>query len=262
MKLFQSALRLKGFRFLYAKYKQSQIYNALKEEFNPLCFRSAFGKFLDERIVEYPWFFARLPQGGGRLLDAGSVINFSYLLSHPKVTEKDLTISTLAPEKNCYASKKISYVYEDMRDTCFKGERFDYIVCLSTLEHVGLDNTKLYTVDSVYNEASLQSYIAVIDELHRVLKPGGTLYLSMPFGEHVDHGWLQVFDGYMVDGIIGRFNPSSHEETYFKYFDDGWRACDRFIAEESHYFDVHSEGGGNAPSAVAAESVVLLELVK
>jgi len=262
VKQFHSALRLRVFRYLYAKYKQRKIYNALKEEFDPLCFGRAFGKLLDERIVEYPWFFSRLPRGGGRLLDAGSVTNFSYLLHHPRILEKELVISTLAPEKNCFASEKVSYVYEDMRDMCFKRERFDYIVCLSTLEHVGLDNTKLYTTESAYNEATPQSYTAVIDELHRVLKPGGVLYLSMPFGEYADHGWLQVFDGSMVDEIIQRFNPSSYEEGYCRYSDAGWSVCDRRTANGSRYFDVHNESRGQEPNAVAAEAVVLLELTK
>ena len=36
---------------------------------------------LDERIVEYPWLFSRLPSGAGNLLDAGSVLNYEFLLS-------------------------------------------------------------------------------------------------------------------------------------------------------------------------------------
>jgi hypothetical protein len=42
-----------------------------------------YGERLDERIVEYPWLFSRIPAGTGRLLDAGSVLNFEYLHFHP-----------------------------------------------------------------------------------------------------------------------------------------------------------------------------------
>jgi ubiquinone/menaquinone biosynthesis C-methylase UbiE len=42
----------------------------------------------------------------------------------------------------------ISYVYGDLRNTILKDQCFDEIVCISTLEHIGMDNTMLYTKDS------------------------------------------------------------------------------------------------------------------
>jgi hypothetical protein len=56
------------------------------------------GEFIDERVVEYPWFISRLNEEKTRLLDAGSILNYSYILQHPKIKNKDITIITLEPE--------------------------------------------------------------------------------------------------------------------------------------------------------------------
>ena len=39
-----------------------------------------YGFRVDERVVEYPWLFSRFFAGEGTLLDAGSTLNFDYLL--------------------------------------------------------------------------------------------------------------------------------------------------------------------------------------
>jgi len=38
-----------------------------------------YGRLLDERVVEYPWLFARLQACRARTLDVGSTLNFDYL---------------------------------------------------------------------------------------------------------------------------------------------------------------------------------------
>jgi hypothetical protein len=63
---------------------------------------AGYGFRLDERIVEYPWLFSRLPPGVGNLLDAGSVLNYQFLLAQPGLAEKRIFISTLAPETYYY----------------------------------------------------------------------------------------------------------------------------------------------------------------
>jgi len=41
--------------------------------------------------------------------------------------------------------KGISYIFEDLRESCFRDDYFDIVVSLSTIEHIGLDNTMRYT---------------------------------------------------------------------------------------------------------------------
>ena len=247
----------------YNAYKQKQINKAINRgDFNAHKLPARYGFRLDERIVEYPWVLNRLPENKGKLLDAGSTLNFDFLISHEKLAKKKLFISTLAPEKNCFWKKGTSYVYEDLRETCYKDDYFDWIVSISTIEHIGLDNTRLYTKDALMRENNRNSYLLAIKELHRVLKPGGVVYVSLPFGKRKDHGWFQVFDDNMVDRLIKAFSPSSVIETHFRYEPDGWRISSRDGSKNATYFDIHQQRKYDADYAAAARAVVCLELKK
>ncbi len=225
----------------------------------------------DERAIEYPWMFSRLSKNSARLLDAGSVLNFDYVLNQAALKEKKITISTLAPEQDCFWFKNVSYVFEDFRQSCFKDNYFDEIVCLSTLEHVGLDND-VYTAGAesgVRGQAlgkSLSetngSFLQAISELKRILKPGGKLYLSMPFGKNISHGWLQVFDSSMVDKIYAQFASSSVQEWVFLYTNEGWKTSSRDQAKNALYFDKHKPASKAIESLAAAEAVICIELTK
>src|SRR6185312_9711755 len=41
-----------------------------------------YGIAMDERVVEYPWLFARM-EAVGKMLDAGSTFNHDFLLERP-----------------------------------------------------------------------------------------------------------------------------------------------------------------------------------
>jgi 2-polyprenyl-3-methyl-5-hydroxy-6-metoxy-1,4-benzoquinol methylase len=264
VKILHKGLTYKLIRYFYSQIKRRAIIQALQNSMNPLEKDEPFGRLLDERIVEYPWLFSKLHNFSGRLLDAGSVLNFDYLLSALEIDNKSIFISTLAPEKKAFWQLGVSYVYEDMRNSCFKDGYFDCIVCLSVIEHVGMDNTKLYTSDQSKMEKTNDSYLLFISELRRMLKPGGRVYLSMPFGHHQSYGWLQVFDESMVNRIVTEFRPTGEViKHYFRYHNNGWSKSDSLSASQCRYFDYHCQTQKISNiKAIAAESVVLLELTK
>lgn len=245
----------------YNEYKWQAIQAALEHpDFMGLVGQPKYGYRLDERVVELPWLFSRLPAGPGVLLDAGSALNHSPLLAHPRLAEKTLFISTLAPERKAYWERGISYVYEDLRRTCFREGYFDFIACISTLEHVGLDNTFLYTDDPEKKEADGTSYLDLIDVLRTRLKPGGRLFLTLPYGRRQVRGWFQVFDGTMIDGIVARFAPAEVRETMFMYHDDRWSLSNREEAREGTCFDVNVDKTPPLDYCAFSRAVVCLEL--
>lgn len=248
----------------YGEYKRRQILRTLAtKSFNADNLPPDYGFRIDERIVEYPWFLSRLPANEtGRLLDAGSVLNFDYILEQDALRGKKVFISTLAPESFCYWRKGVSYVYEDLRDTCFRDGYFDWIASLSTIEHIGLDNTMLYTSDASKNEQQGSSCLAAVREYKRMLRPGGTLYLSFPFGKHENHGWFQIFDAAMLEEVIEAFGPSKIQESHFKYESAGWRVSSREESKGATYFDIHTQKSYDQDFAAASRAIVCLEMVK
>ena len=247
----------------YQEYKNKYINKILDtNDFDPAHLPQGYGFRLDERVIEYPWFFSRLPVGEGKLLDAGSVLNMDFVMSHKSLSKKQIFISTLAPEAVCFWKKRISYLFEDLRDTCFKENYFDWIVCISTLEHIGMDNSFIYTNDDSFNENYPSSYKSVVGELKRVLKKNGILYLSMPYGKAKNHGWFQIFDSNMLDTIINIFSPSSVTESHFRYTPEGWSISSREMSSNATYFDIHSQKSYDKDFAAASRAVVCLELVK
>ncbi|WOD40833.1 class I SAM-dependent methyltransferase [Nodosilinea sp. E11] len=184
-----------------------------------------YGLGLDERCVEYPWLFAHLPETASTLLDAGSVLNHDYIVSHPYFDSRRLHIVTLSPEAMAYWERGIGYFYDDLRHLPLRDEFYDAIVCLSTLEHVGLDNS-IYTRSSDDIEAKSTDFIAALHELRRVLKPGGALFISVPFGTYQNFGSFQQFDAALLNKAIAAFGPAQVvEKTYFKYFINGWQVA-------------------------------------
>lgn len=247
----------------YEWHKRLAIEAAIRDRlFDPSALPSGYGWRLDERVVEYPWLLSRLPEGPGKLLDAGSSLNHSYLLSHPKLASKRCYIATLAPEASAAWDRGVSYVYEDLRDISFRDNFFDWVACISTLEHVGLDNTLLYTSDTTKKETDTSAFLQCIGQLKRVLAPGGTLFVSVPYGSPAHHGWFQVFDAQKVDEILAEFAPTTHREFVFQYRSDGWVMSSRDAAAGATYFDIHKTKEYDPDYAAASRAVICLELVK
>jgi len=134
----------------YNEYKNRFIQDAVKDQVIHDAFLSGerlpenYGIGLDERVVEYPWLFSRLPSTAERILDAGAVLNQGWILDLPQIIQKDVVIYTLAPECFSRISDRVSYVYGDLRRSILRDDAVSAVVCLSTLEHIGMDNTSHY----------------------------------------------------------------------------------------------------------------------
>lgn len=262
--------RLRGrkpWQYGYSDYKNQQIAavlvnTAVMNRFQhdqPLP--AHYSQRLDERLVEFPWLISHLPATPGRLLDAGSTINFDYILDQPVWKHHDVNIMTLAPEPISFWQRRISYVYGDLRQVPFRDDWFNTITCISTLEHVGMNNA-IYTSDTHFQEADTQSHLEVIAECRRILKPGGKLYLTVPYGIFKLCGFQQVFNAAMIQAVKAKFGGQVVTETYFRYTADGWQRSTAADCANSDYFDINVTKQYDADYAAAARAVACLILKK
>ena len=227
----------------------------------------AFGYGLDERVVEYPWTLARLPEGEGRLLDAGSVFNFKEIVDQPVVADKEMTILTLKPEGDAFWERGISYQFADLRELLFRDNWFDTVVSLSTLGHVGMD-CRIYTGKTSRSETIGLEAEKAVSELMRVLKPGGRLLVSVVYGKHQLIEWdgspfAEQFDKLLLADLLKAFQPcASISTSFYQYTAEGWNVCSQEECGDVEYFNVHTAKGPDADLAAAARAVALIDVRK
>jgi SAM-dependent methyltransferase len=149
----------------------------------------------DERVIEIPWTLARL-RGERRALDVGYAnAEPAYLAALVAACPDEPTGADLLEAE----VPGIRSVVADARSLPFDDEAFDVVLCVSTLEHVGLDN-RLY---GAVEERDEEGIATALKEFRRVLAPEGRLLLTVPTGLREDHGgfvqlppaeWLSLFE--------------------------------------------------------------------
>src|SRR5262249_53275417 len=86
---------------------------------------AGYGIGVEERIVEYPWLLTNLSDKQEVLLDAGSVLNYDFIVDHPLFKRKTVHILTLAPEDKAFWKKGISYLFADLRRIPIRDDYYD-----------------------------------------------------------------------------------------------------------------------------------------
>jgi SAM-dependent methyltransferase len=254
----------------YWEYRNEKILEAISNQEVMNCFiqnkvPESFGLKLDERIVEYAWIFSRMPEGNIKMLDAGSTFNFDFIVNHPKIAEKELTILTYSPEKNNFHEKRISYQYADLRDIPFRDECFDLIVSQSTIEHIDMDNS-IYGYDIEHHLENINKsydYLNAVKEMLRVLKKGGQLMITFPFGKFENHGFFQQFDDEMLEKILELLKKEGETKTtFYRYTKIGWIHCSQADCKDIVSFNPHTGQGKGEDGAAHCRAVACLHLSK
>jgi len=216
-----------------------------------------YGIGFDERVIEYPWLFARV--SGGHVLDAGSTLNHEHVLERFLRRCDDLQVVTLAPEAESFSELGVVYSYADVRDLPYPDHSFDTVVAASTLEHVGMDTTVYGRPGGRLPEPAGEVDRA-LSELARVLAPGGKLLVTVPYGRAQDHQWFRQFGREDVEQLIAYGKWASTTVTAYRYSSQGWQLSDLDEAGGETYWDHHDDPVVPDDRAAAARAVACLLL--
>jgi SAM-dependent methyltransferase len=108
----------------------------------------------------------------------------------------------------------------DARHMGFRNRIFDFAICVSTLEHIGL-------LGEIQDE---KADIVTKQEILRTLKRGGFLIITVPYG-NISKEEHRIYRKETLDRITSRFSITKKE---FYLYDKGkWKRCNQSIAEST-----------------------------
>jgi SAM-dependent methyltransferase len=161
----------------------------------------------DERPIELAWTLGRY-RGEPRVLDIGYAfaepVWLSALLS---LGARELVGVDLAEQD----VPTMTTVKADVRRLPFGARSFDVVFCISTLEHVGADNTRYGAAE----EHDPSGPMAALRELRRVVARRGRILLTVPCGGRAAEDWYVHHTAAKWRGLFDEANLYlSDEEEY------------------------------------------------
>jgi SAM-dependent methyltransferase len=194
----------------------------------------------DERMIEIPWVLSRLRSG--RVLVVGYAhAEPSYLAGLLETRVGELLGVDLAESE----VPGMQTIVADVRELPYPDAHVDQVLLVSTLEHVGADN-KSYGVGAGGDRSGIDK---ALRELRRVLKPDGSLLVTVPVGEPEDYGWFRQED---VRGWTHHFVHMGffvEELEAYELGEVGWRASLTFDGKGVRY----GERGPAASAVLCAD---------
>jgi hypothetical protein len=217
------------------EFAEEKVIERLLTSSEPLA---GIGAGLSERVVEIPWVLHRLGESrSGRVLDIGTAFSpmvYKWLLvRQPHTVEvADLAEVDIPGVRSHLA---------DVRSLPLASDRFDVAICLSTLEHIGMDNTQ-YNVQSGGG-----GDVEALRELGRVAR---RVLVTVPAGGDRDMGWQRQYAPSTFRRVVQDAGLEVERLDVFVHDPlDGW-----VPAEEGSVGDrTYGEGAIAAAASICAE---------
>src|SRR5439155_19828046 len=94
-----------------------------------------------------------------------------------------------------------------------------------------------YTQLETHRENNPDAFVLVMQEFRRVLKPGGELYLSVPYGAHRLFSMFQQFDRKMLRRAVEAFGKAAEITRYYRYTANGWNVAEEKDCDDCKYVE-------------------------
>jgi SAM-dependent methyltransferase len=207
-----------------------------------------YGKRLPERVVEL--LLARLSYApGNRVLDVGHayIMECHRRLLTSLPAPRHLTGIDIADPTYDTRPLYEHSIKADITSCGLPDGSFDLIWCISTLEHLGMDNSGYTSSFSTGEHMAAQA----IREMLRVTAPGGHVLITVPFGKFENHGWFMNLDRDRWQSLLTVAKPHAIvTDWYFHHSENaGWSRANAEDLRNVGYYD--EKNAGAAALAVA-----------
>ena len=184
---------------------------------------------VNERIAEIPYVFSAIAQlkQGARVLDVGA--SESTIALSLASLGYDVTALDVRPYPFSHPRLRAIVAAVQEWET---NERFDAVVCLSTIEHIGLGAYGQEASDG-------REDIAAMRRIHQLTKPGGLLVLTTRFGEPAADDFQRTYDQGGLDELL-----------------EGWSVDELTILRRENETTWVADGGGKQPPDSEAVALV------
>lgn len=187
---------------------------SFEENFNvPIKFRGNSWYVVNERLIEIPFVTSLIPPDKlFRILDFGCTRNW-------------LALSLASMGHDVWGVDFRDYPFEHPRFRFFQGNitdlslsNLDYVIALSTLEHVGL---------GAYNETPDDDLLdQVLKKILELLVSGGKLILTVPVGKPSIDSFERSFSPEDIDGLLERAGFEKELVRYYRRHSENiWQHC-------------------------------------
>lgn len=163
---------------------------------------------IGERAIEYPWVYKRISDlQGCHVLDVGAKEGLPIT---DLLLERNNTVYAIDPHiPNSFKRGQLTVIKGDIRSTSFDQDFFDAVIVVSTLEHIGVPGRYNITV------AEDNGDFRAMQEIRRILKPGGRVLITVPYGTGKSLPLNRLYDAKRIKQLFEEFDLVECE--YFKY---------------------------------------------
>lgn len=203
--------------------------NSSNSGFKRLDIHNLLVGITSERLVEYEFVARNLVSSKKQaaILDIGSGSSLLAKAIGELGKGKWQVFRIDIAESNCDARM-------DARMTGFRKEVFSQVICISTIEHIGIG------INS--GDDDEDGDLKTVKEILRILKKGGSAIISVPYGKIKKLNY-RVYDRHALSRLVAvdneEFSVAAKKEFYC--YDAGkWKRCSQSTADRNIADDVHA----------------------
>jgi SAM-dependent methyltransferase len=198
-------------------------------------------KILPE-MINVPWQI-RPYEGGGRSIEIPYIQRKLEGINNKKIADfgcldgKRITTSVykIDPNNEFYYFDIVDYQNPNYfkrdftKDVIYDEESFDYGICVSVMEHIGLDTYK--------NTLNDDGDLIALRNILRTIKKDGTLYVTIPIAEkfYMPLSWIRSYTIKQIESWQKALNCTINIDTY-QYIRDSWYSCPKDKVIGSYHY--------------------------